>query len=69
MPLSYAIVYHCAVYSFPEKFCTTFSSARMGQNFSGDLYYVHDRIGLVAIRLVGRLAGLPMMQQPCPPTL
>jgi hypothetical protein len=25
-------------YSFSEKFCTTFSSARMGQNFSGDLY-------------------------------
>ena len=26
-------------YSFPEKFCTTFLSAEMGQNFSGDLYY------------------------------
>jgi 8-oxo-dGTP pyrophosphatase MutT (NUDIX family) len=25
-------------YSFPEKFCTTSSSAKMGQNFSGDLY-------------------------------
>ena len=25
-------------YSFPEKFHTTFFSARMGQNFSGDLY-------------------------------
>ena len=26
-------------YSFPEKFCTTSSSAKMGQNFSGDLSY------------------------------
>jgi len=26
------------LYSFPEKLCTTSSSAKMGQNFSGDLY-------------------------------
>jgi len=30
-------------YSFPEKFCTTSSSAKMGQNFSGHLY-INDSI-------------------------
>jgi len=28
-----------ALYMFPEKFCTTSAEERLGQNFSGDLYF------------------------------
>ena len=42
-------------YSFPEKFCTTSSSAKMGQNFSGHLYVQNTHLPLDPARLKGTL--------------